>query len=257
MMRIAIDIQNLETYFDDNAIIHHNLNLKVFENEVIALVGGSGSGKTTLLREILLLHRPNKGRILLFGEDILTASPQTQQSLRQRWGMMFQSGALFSGLNILENVSFALKEFTHLSATDIIELAYMKLALTNFPLDAAKKYPSELSGGMIKRAAVARALARDPQLLFLDEPTAGLDPITAMAIDQLILELKNLLKLTIVVVTHDIDTLYSTTDRIAFLGKKTVIAVDSFSNLQNNKDPLIHEYFSNARTKRFNHTQSR
>lgn len=244
---VVIDIQGLVTQFPDGSRVHDNLNLKVLRGQVLGIVGGSGTGKTTLLREILLLHRATSGSIRVFGIDILACSLQQQQMLRQRWGMMFQSGALFSGLTVLENISFPLHEFTHLPPKAIKELAYVKLALAQYPFDSANKYPAELSGGMIKRAAVARALAMDPELLFLDEPTAGLDPETASALDELILNLKQTLGLTIVVVTHDLDTLWATTDTVAFLGEKKVLANEPMKILVKNSQPLIKAYFSNQR----------
>jgi phospholipid/cholesterol/gamma-HCH transport system ATP-binding protein len=247
---VVIHIENLVTRFSDESLVHDRLNLQIYRNEVMGIVGGSGSGKTTLLREILLLQRASAGIIRVFGEDILTASYETLQAIRRRWGMMFQSGALFSGLTVLENVAFSLQEFTDLSSEDIRELAYLKLFLAQFPFKSAHKYPAELSGGMIKRAAVARALARDPELLFLDEPTAGLDPQTAGGLDELVLELKESLGLTIVLVTHDVDTLWTATDRIAFLGEKKVLAVKPIAELIEDPHPLIHQYFSTERSKR-------
>lgn len=246
---VVIDIQGLVTRFPDGSCVHDGLNLKVFKNEILAIVGGSGTGKTMLLREILLLYRATQGAIYVFGQNVLTISMQALKTLRECWGMMFQSGALFSGLTVLENVAFPLQEFTALSQRDIEELAYLKLALAQFPFDSAHKYPAELSGGMVKRAAVARALARDPKLLFLDEPTAGLDPQTAGALDDLVVELQETLGLTIVIVTHDLDTLWTVTDRVAFLGEKKVLAVEPLVELIKNQNPLISEYFSNKRSR--------
>ena len=238
-----IDVRNLVTCFKDGSCVHQDLNFTVYRNEVIAIVGGSGTGKTTLLREILLLQPVTAGEIYVFGQDILNASAAELKILRQRWGMMFQSGALFSGLTVLENVAFPLREFTHLSKSDIQELAYIKLQLAQFPAESALKYPAELSGGMVKRAAVARALATDPELLFLDEPTAG-------GLDALVLELKETLGLTIVMVTHDLDTLWTSTDRVAFLGEQKVLANKPMSALVKDPHELIVQYFANARSKR-------
>lgn len=246
----VIEIKNLVTKFPDGTCVHKDLDLTVYKNEVLAIVGGSGTGKTTLIREILLLQPVTAGTIRVFGHNVLTADYQVRNELRQRWGMMFQSGALFSGLTVLENVCFPLQQYTHLSDADIEELAYLKLSLAQFPSSSANKLPAELSGGMIKRAAVARALAMDPELLFLDEPTAGLDPQTASGLDDLVLDLKETLGLTIVMVTHDLDTLWTATDRVAFLGEQKVLATKPMSELIHDKHPIIHAYFSNERAKR-------
>jgi len=246
----VIEIHNLVTRFDDGSVVHDQLDFTVFKNEIVGIVGGSGTGKTTLLREILLLQPATSGSIYVFGEDILSAPEKELQLLRQRWGMMFQSGALFSGFTVLENVAFPLKELTHLSTSDIQELAFIKLQLAQFPKTSAHKYPAELSGGMVKRAAVARALASDPELLFLDEPTAGLDPQTASGLDDLVIELRDTLGLTIVMVTHDLDTLWATTDRVAFLGEQKVLANKPMPELVHESNPLIQQYFSNKRAKR-------
>ncbi|MAZ39429.1 MAG: ABC transporter ATP-binding protein [Legionellales bacterium] len=246
----VIEVRDLVTSFADGSCVHNGLDFTVYRNEVIAIVGGSGAGKTTLLREILLLQKVTSGSIQIFGQNILQADGNVLKKLRQRWGMMFQSGALFSGLTVLENVAFPLSEFTHLSKADIHELAYFKLQLAQFPAKSALKYPAELSGGMIKRAAVARALATDPELLFLDEPTAGLDPKTASGLDALVLELKSTLGLTIVMVTHDLDTLWTATDRVAFLGEQKVLANKPMAELVKDSHPLIQDYFANERSKR-------
>jgi len=247
---IVIDIKNLVTEFADGSCVHKGLDLTVYRNEILGIVGGSGTGKTTLIREILLLQKANAGTIEVFGYNIMTAGSAVIQALRQRWGMMFQSGALFSGLTVLENVCFPLQQYTKLSKSNIEELAYFKLSLAQFPSQSANKLPAELSGGMIKRAAVARALAMDPELLFLDEPTAGLDPETASGLDELVVDLKETLGLTIVMVTHDLDTLWTTTDRVAFLGEQKVLATKPMSALIHDKHPIIHTYFSNERAKR-------
>lgn len=248
--QIVIEVSNLETTFADGTCVHKDLDLTVYKNEVLAIVGGSGTGKTTLIREILLLQKATSGSINVFDINVLTAGYQVLKEVRQRWGMMFQSGALFSGLTVLENVCFPLQQYTKLSDSDIKELAYFKLSLAQFPAESANKLPAELSGGMIKRAAVARALAMDPELLFLDEPTAGLDPNTASGLDELVLDLKETLGLTIVMVTHDLDTLWTATDRVAFLGEKKVLATKSMKELIQDEHPLIHAYFSNERAKR-------
>lgn len=242
----AIEITNLSTVFGKN-VVHQDLNLQIERGEILGLVGGSGSGKTTLVREILMLTRPAAGSIHVFGQDILSASSKQQLQLRQHWGMMFQHGALFSSMTVLENVCFPLREFTKLSLAMVQEIALYKLSLAKFPLDLVHLYPAELSGGMIKRVALARAIVQDAEILFLDEPTAGLDPTSAAGLDELVLHLKKLLGLTIVVITHDVDTLWRVTDRVAFLGEKRVLAIDTMQNLHTNPHPLLQAYFSGPR----------
>jgi len=243
---IIIDIVNLNTVFGQS-IVHENLNLQIYKGEVLGIVGGSGSGKTTLIREILMLTKPKSGSINVLNKDLASLSVVEQQKLSQNWAMMFQDGALFTSLTVLENVSFPLQEFTQLRPSLIREIALYKLSMVKFPLDLADLYLSELSGGMIKRAALARAIALDAQILFLDEPTAGLDPESAASLDELILHLKNLLKLTVIIITHDIDTLWRVTDRVAFIGEKRVLAIDSIDKLCMSSHPLLQAYFTGPR----------
>lgn len=246
-MSAIIEIKNLNVILNGHAILQQ-LNLAINENEIFAIVGGSGAGKTTLLRAILLLV-PAAGSIRILDQEILNAPPRVQQWIRSSWGVMFQHGALFSSLTLLENVMFPLKQETALPLADIEELARIKIALVGLTQEAANRYPSELSGGMIKRAAIARALALDPKLLFLDEPTAGLDPHGASEFDELILDLRRSLNLTVIMVTHDLDTLWRASDRVAFLGKGQVLACDPIKALMQSKDPAIHDYFSDNRAK--------
>ena len=246
MSEIVIDIHDLKTQFGAQ-IVHENLDLSVHRGEIVALVGGSGSGKTTLLREILMLTRPAAGSIKLFGQEVVGAGKLKSAHLSRRFGMLFQQGALFTSLTIRENVSVPLLEHTRLDKPLIREIAELKIALAGLPADAADKYPAQLSGGMIKRAALARALALDPDLLFLDEPSAGLDPISANSLDELILQLKNSLGLTVVMVTHDLDSLWQTTDRVAFLGERRVIGYASMAELTRSDHPLIRDYFGGPR----------
>ncbi len=227
--------------------MHENLSLTINKSEIFAIVGGSGSGKTTLLRDILMLERPSSGSIKVFDQEIVTETVKNKSSIRRRWGVMFQFGALFSGLTILENVSFPLREFTQLSESMIKDIAMLKMRLANFPTKSAYLYPSELSGGMVKRAAVARAIAMDPEVLFLDEPTSGLDPESAGDFDELVLQLQANLGLTIVIITHDMDTLWRVPDRIAFLGDKRVLAVAPIRELIHNDNPIIKQYFNSPR----------
>ncbi len=242
----VIEIRGLRTGFGP-VVIHENLDLGVRRGEVVALVGGSGSGKTTLLRAIIMLLRPVAGSIKLFGQEIVGIGDGAAFRLRRRFGMLFQQGALFSSLTVRENVAVPLREHTPLPPRQIAEIADLKIALAGLPADAGAKLPRELSGGMLKRAALARALALDPALLFLDEPTAGLDPVSAGAFDELVVQLKESLGLTVVMVTHDLDTLWSATDRVAFLGEKRVIGYAPMRELTRAEHPLIRAYFEGPR----------
>jgi phospholipid/cholesterol/gamma-HCH transport system ATP-binding protein len=243
---LVIEVRDLRTQFGSR-VIHDNLGFSVRRGEVVGLVGGSGSGKTTLLRQIIMLARPAAGSIRLFGQEIVDASRSETALLSRRFGMLFQRGALFTSLTIRENVAVPLQEHTRLSQSRIDKIADLKIALAGLPVDAADKYPAQLSGGMIKRAALARALALDPELLFLDEPSAGLDPVSANALDELLLQLKESLRLTVMLVTHDLDSLWRVTDRIAFLGECRVIGYDSVVNLAKSEHPLIREFFGGPR----------
>jgi phospholipid/cholesterol/gamma-HCH transport system ATP-binding protein len=242
----VIEIRGVKTYFG-SACIHDGVSFNIRRGETVALVGGSGSGKTTLLREILMLEAPTAGTIRVLGKDTAALSEGETDRLRQRMGVMFQQGALFTSLTVQENVEVPLKEHTQLPSRLIRELALLKVALAGLPKDAAAKYPGQLSGGMLKRAAVARALALDPELLFLDEPSAGLDPVSANALDELIVQLKGSLGLTVVMVTHDLDSLWRVTDRVAFLGEKRVLSYASMKQLSDDPHPLIQDYFQGPR----------
>lgn len=227
--------------------IHEDLTLTVRTGEILALVGASGSGKSVLLREMILLHRPTAGTVRLFGEDASHLSESQANRLRRRIGIMFQQGALFSSLTVLENVAVPLREQTKLPAGLIREIARLKVALAGLPPDAGNKYPKELSGGMLKRAAIARALALDPDLLVLDEPSAGLDPVSANALDELILQLHESLRFTVLMATHDLDTLWHVAHRVAFLGEKRVLAAAPAAELSRSEHPLLKEYFQGPR----------
>lgn len=241
-----IEIRGLNTRFGE-AVVHQEVDMTVYPGEIFALVGGSGSGKSTLLREVILLQRPASGSIRVFGREIVGLSDEEVLPLRRRWGVMFERGALFSSLTVTENVGMVLQEHTELSERLINEIAAVKIALTGLPADAGAKYPSELSGGMRKRAALARALALDPELLFLDEPTAGLDPLSASGIDELIRNLRNALGLTVMMVTHDLDLLWRAADRVAVLGRRHIVGVGTMPELSQSEDPLIREYFYGPR----------
>jgi phospholipid/cholesterol/gamma-HCH transport system ATP-binding protein len=227
-------------------VIHDHVDLDVYRGEVIGIVGGSGSGKSVLMRSIVGLRRPQEGSIDVFGGDVLNMEGSALRALQMRWGILFQDGALFSSQTVAENIQVPLREYTAMSQSLMNEIAAMKLSMVGLPEDTAHKHPSELSGGMRKRAGLARALVLDPELVFLDEPTSGLDPISASLFDELVRSLQKSLNLTVFMVTHDLDTLKATTDRIAVLvnGKLKVGTIDS---LRKDKDPWIQEYFSGPR----------
>ena len=239
----VIEINGLKNYLGGQWV-HSDINLTVNRGEIFAIIGGSGSGKTTILRSILMLLKPTAGTIRVFGQPIEHLSETSANALRQRWGMLFQHSALFSAMTVLENIMFPMRELAQLPPQFMSQLAMLKLALVGLPKEAANKYPSELSGGMQRRAAAARAIAMDPELLFLDEPTSGLDPLSAKQFDQLIVFLRDALNLTIVIVSHDIESLRRTTDRVAFIGDGQVLDVEPIDRLMHNKHPLIAEYFS-------------
>jgi phospholipid/cholesterol/gamma-HCH transport system ATP-binding protein len=241
-----IEIKDLGTQFGDKWV-HKNLNLSVYRGEIIGIIGGSGSGKTTLLREILMLQRPTTGSIKIFGQDIHRLNYEQRLAIQKRTGVLFQQNALFSSLTVMENVAFPLVEHTNLDKNIIEELALLKILLTGLSADTINQYPSELSGGMQKRAALARAIVFDPELIFLDEPSAGLDPINASTLDQLILNLQKTMGLTIFIVTHDLDTLWNVTDRVAFLGEGSVLAIAPMQQLVNNEHKEIQLFFSGPR----------
>ncbi len=243
---IAIRVRGLKTAYGSD-VVHDGLDLDVRRGEILGVIGGSGTGKSVLLRAIVGLKRPSAGSVEVFGEDILRLSGKARERLERRWGLMFQDGALFSNLTVRENVMVALAEHTKLSPRLRREVADMKIQLAGLKPDAGPKYPSDLSGGMRKRAALARAIALDPDLLFLDEPTAGLDPITAAGFDALIRELQQSLGLTVFLVTHDLDTLAATCDRIAVLADKHVIAIGTIEELRAIDHPWIDSYFNGPR----------
>jgi phospholipid/cholesterol/gamma-HCH transport system ATP-binding protein len=241
-----IEVKNLKTKLG-GTWVHNGVNLSVEKGEVLGIVGGSGSGKTTLLRNMLMLQKPTAGSVKVFDKELTTAGPLTLLAIQRRWGVLFQENALFSSLTVLENVAFPLHEHTELDAKTIKELALLKILLVGLPVEAAIKYPSELSGGMQKRAALARAIVLDPELLFLDEPTAGLDPESAAGLDQLILNLQTTMGLTIVIVTHDLDTLWRITNRVAFLGESKVLCVEPMAKLVSHSNKLIQNFFNGPR----------
>jgi phospholipid/cholesterol/gamma-HCH transport system ATP-binding protein len=242
----AIEVRGLTNAFGDN-LVHENLDLTVEHGEVLGVVGGSGTGKSVLLNSIIGLRRPDAGSIKVFGQDIQYASRRTWTAIERRWGVLFQQGALFSNLTVQENVAAPMFEHTNLPRKEIYELADLKIALVGLRAGAGGLKPAELSGGMRKRAGLARALALDPELLFLDEPTSGLDPIAAAAFDQLIKELSDTLDLTVFMITHDLDSLYAITDRVAVIADRQVVAVAPVHELEKSKHPWIQEYFLGPR----------
>jgi len=243
---IVIELRNVCTRFGEH-VVHNDLNLDVRRGEILAIAGGSGSGKSVLLREMILLQRPTSGTIKLFGDDTSTLTDAEAHALRQRWGVLFQHGGLFSSLTVRENVGLPLREHSSLDDELIDGIAEWKLSLTGLPADTGLKMPNELSGGMLKRAALARAIALDPELLFLDEPTTGLDPTSSAGVDELILQTHSMYGLTIVMVTHDLDMLWAVSDRVAVLGEGRVLAVGSMEELSHQEHPIIRSYFVDQR----------
>jgi phospholipid/cholesterol/gamma-HCH transport system ATP-binding protein len=242
---VVIRLRGLVNSIGGN-VLHDHIDLDVYRGEVIGIVGGSGSGKSVLMRSIIGLMRPEEGQVELFGHDVLNANEADLRLLQMRFGVLFQEGALFSSQTVAENIQVPLREYTTMSQDLMNEIAAMKLSMVGLPAGTAQKCPSELSGGMKKRAGLARALALDPELVFLDEPTSGLDPISANLFDVLVRDLQKSLNLTVFMVTHDIDSLKAATDRIAVLVNKK-LTVGTIDSLRDNPDPWIQEYFSGAR----------
>lgn len=243
----VICVRNLRNSFGEQ-VVHEHLNLEVHRGEIIGVVGGSGTGKSVLMRSIIGLQQPDEGEVEVFGTQMLGREDEETLNIRKRWGVLFQGGALFSTLTVAENIQVPLKEFyPQLSQKLLDEIAAYKVVMTGLPADAGPKYPSELSGGMKKRAGLARALALDPELLFLDEPTAGLDPIGAARFDELTRSLRDTLGLTVFLITHDLDTLYTICDRVAVLADRKVIAVGTIDELLALDHPWIQEYFNGPR----------
>jgi phospholipid/cholesterol/gamma-HCH transport system ATP-binding protein len=245
----VIRIRGLRNAFGEEGqqVIHQNLDLDVKRGEILGVVGGSGTGKSVLMRSIIGLQTPESGEVEVLGENMIGRDEDEAKNIRRRWGILFQNGALFSTLTVAENVEVPLREYFHLTPRLMDEIASYKIAMSGLPADAGPKYPSELSGGMVKRAGLARALALDPELLFLDEPTAGLDPIAAQNFDELILTLRDNLELTVFLITHDLDTLYAICDRVAVLADKKVVACGTIEQLLALDHPWIQEYFNGPR----------
>jgi phospholipid/cholesterol/gamma-HCH transport system ATP-binding protein len=242
----VIEVRGLRTQFDD-FIVHDKLDLNVRKGEILGVVGGSGAGKSVLMRAIIGLKPPSAGVVRVFGEDFYNIDERTRLTVEQRWGVLFQGGALFSSLTVAQNVMAPIREHLDIEGDLANDIAALKISMAGLPAEAGAKYPAELSGGMNKRAGIARALALDPELLFLDEPTAGLDPIGAAKFDELIVNLKESLGLTVFMVTHDLDTLHATCDRVAVLAEKHVIACGPLEEVRRTDHPWIQEYFSGPR----------
>src|SRR5438270_914318 len=251
---IVIRVKGVVTRFGA-VTIHEGINLEVRRGEVLGVVGGSGTGKSVLLRTIIGLTRPSAGGIEVFGHDMLRLSAAEQRQLEQRWGVLFQDGALFSSLTVAQNIEVPLKEYFDIPLSLMDEISAVKVGLVGLPEDAGEKYPAQLSGGMRKRAGLARALALDPEIVFLDEPTAGLDPIAAGAFDELIRDLKTSLGLTVFMVTHDLDSLFAICDRVAVLVDKKV-RVGTLEQLLNDNHPWIHSYFHGPRGRAAQHLET-
>lgn len=230
-------------------VVHGGLDLSLRRGEILGVVGGSGTGKSVLLKSIIGLHRPNAGKIFINGRDQTRLGDAEQKAARREWGVLFQEGALFSSLTVAQNVQAPLREYFDLSTPLMDEIAAYKINMVGLSANAGPKYPSELSGGMKRRAGLARALALDPELVFLDEPTAGLDPVGAAAFDRMILDLRETLGLTVFMVTHDLDTLYTACDRIAVLADKKVIVTGAIDDLLTHDHPWVQEYFRGPRAR--------
>ena len=238
----VIELQGISTRFGQRSV-HEDLNLSVQRGEILGVAGGSGTGKSVLLREMILLQQPTAGTVRLFGQNVQDLDDDALLALRQRWGVMFQGGGLFSSLTVRQNVGLPLREHSDLDDALIDEIAEWKLSQTGLPPDAGLKLPGELSGGMLKRAALARAIALDPELLFLDEPTSGLDPASAAGVDTLILETQAASGATVVIVSHDIDLLWRVCGRVAVLGEGRVLALGTMAELAQNPHPIVAAYF--------------
>ena len=246
-MTPIVSVRNVVNRFGAQ-VVHDGVDLDVYPGEVLGIVGGSGSGKSVLLRTMLGLQRPKSGTVSMEGKDITAMSEQELLAVKRRYGVTFQHGALFSSLSVAENVQFPLREHFHFDEAMLASLTELRLRMVGLPISAGAKLPSQLSGGMIKRAGLARALALEPGILFLDEPTSGLDPISAAAFDQLLVYLQKSLRLTVVMITHDLDSIVATCNRVAVLVDKKMI-VDTLPGIMQNPHPWIHEYFHGPRAR--------
>ncbi len=254
-MAALIEVRGLVNRFGAQ-IVHAGLDMTVEQGEVFGIVGGSGSGKSVLLRSILGLQRPQGGEVHMLGRDLTRLSTAALKEIKATYGVTFQQGALFSSLTVLQNVQLPMLEHLHLSPRALEELALLKVRLVGLSDEAAQKFPAQLSGGMIKRAALARALALDPKLLMLDEPTAGLDPISAAAFDELLMDLRKQLGLTVIMITHDLDTIFRTCNRVGVIIDRKM-TTDTLEGITNNPHPWIQAYFHGERALRFGQGKER
>lgn len=245
MQKPLVEIRDVINRFGHQTV-HDGVNLTMCEGEILGLVGGSGSGKSVLLRTILGLNKPQQGQVCVFGKDRYAIDDRERKELEMNWGVLFQDGALFSGLNVLDNIGLPMREYTNLAQKDIDRLSQFKLKAVGLTSDAGRKFPSALSGGMNRRAALARALSLDPCLLFLDEPTGALDPVSAAAFDDLIRSLRDALNLSVLIITHDLDTLTGICDRIAMLADKKV-TVGTLEEMRASANPEIRNFFHGKR----------
>ena len=240
-----IEVKGVVNRFGEQ-VVHDGVSLTLEEGEILGIVGGSGSGKSVLLRTVLGLHRPQEGEVTVEGKDVLNMEEEERKEMAKKWGVLFQDSALFSGFSVLDNVGLPLREHTQLSEEDITALATFKLGMVGLRGDDLEKFPSELSGGMARRAGLARALALDPEILFLDEPTSGLDPVNAAAVDDLIEELHGILNLSVFLITHDLDTLVTICDRIAILVDKKA-TIGTIEDMMKSEHPEIKKFFRGPR----------
>ena len=245
---IVLSVRDVTVAFGDKVILDH-LSLDIRRGEILGFVGASGAGKSVLLRTVLGLNNRQAGTIRLFGVDVDQASESERMRIDMRLGVLFQHGALFSALTVLENVQVPMREYLDLPKPLMDELAMLKIELVGLPSDAGRKFPSELSGGMIKRAALARALALDPDIVFLDEPTSGLDPISASEFDELVVKLRDTMDLTVYMVTHDLDSLFTACDRVAVLGNKKVLVEGTIEDMLKSEEPWVKAYFRGKRAR--------
>jgi len=248
MQKIVIEAKDIVTRFGDRTV-HEHLSLQVRENEIYGILGESGAGKSVLMKEMIMLQEPNGGEMTVLGHKLNHIGYQEAQALRREWGVLFQFGALYSSMTVAENIEVQLKEYTDLSREMRYKLVRSKIDLVGLGPHVGALYPSELSGGMIKRAALARALAMEPKLLFLDEPTSGLDPVGARNFDKLIVELRAMLGITVVMITHDLDSIFGIVDRMAVLADKHVVAEGPLENVLQSQHPFVEEFFKNEYTK--------
>lgn len=252
MSDAVIEVEHLWTRYGDQ-VVHADISLAVYRGEALSIVGGSGSGKTTLLRQMLALQRPTRGTVKVFGEPLHGGDAEELRRLRNRWGVLFQHGALFSALTVYENVAVPLRELKTLDEDLIRDLVWLKLGMVGMGPEHADKMPAELSGGMVKRVALARALALEPELLFLDEPTAGLDPDRTASLVELICNLRRDLDLTVVMVTHDLETLVAVSDRIAVLYEQKLVALGTVAEVMEDDHPFIRDFFRSQRGRDLEH----